>query len=91
MDFDDYYEGYLHFLDQRFRDDADAYEKAVDDMEQYDTDEWDYRGEYRAYLSAHPAIEFHECETAGAQGICQVAGTFCDHPMTAHRDAYWQN
>lgn len=91
MDFDDYYEGYLYYISQLFENDPVAYEKAVDDMEQYDTDEWDFRGAYREYLTDHPDIEFHECETAGAQGICQVAGTFCDHPMTAHRDAYWQN
>lgn len=91
MNYDDYYEGYLHFLAQRFHDDTDAYETAVDDMEQYDPDEWDYRGEYRAYLAAHPAIEFHECETSWPQGICQKAGTFCDHVMTAHNNAYWQN
>lgn len=91
MDYDAYYEGYMHYLSQRFTDDPDAYESAIDDMESYDPDEWDYRGEYRTYLSAHPAIEFHECETSGSQGICVSAGTFCDHPMTAHENAYWQN
>lgn len=95
MTYDDYYEGYLHYLSQRFRDgdtfDEDGYEAAVDDMEQYDPDEWEYRGEYRAYLAAHPAADFTECRTSGAQGICQEAGTFCDHTMTAHNDAYWQN
>lgn len=91
MNYDDYYEGYLHFLAQRFHGNTFAYEDAVDDMESYDPDEWDYRGEYRAYLSALPAIEFHECETSWPQGVCQKAGTFCDHIMTAHNDAYWQN
>ena len=50
MNYDDYYEGYLHFLAQRFHDDTDAYETAVDDMEQYDPDEWDYRGEYLSLI-----------------------------------------
>lgn len=91
MDYDDYLEGYLHFLAQRFHDDTNAYEAAVDDMEQHDPDEWEHRGEYRAYLAAHPAAEFRECETAGARGICQEAGSFCDHTMTTHNDAYWQS
>lgn len=91
MDYDDYYTGYLNFIAQRFNyEDASEYEAAVDDMESYDPDEWDYRGEYRAYLAAHPAIDFTECVTAHPSGICQEAGTFCDHPMTAHSNAYWQ-
>lgn len=84
MNYDDYYEGYRDFLAQIFPISSHAYADAVYDAEEYDPDEWDYRTEYRAYLSAHPAIEFRECETVGAQGVCQVAGTFCDHTMTTH-------
>jgi len=90
MNYDDYYEGYLHFLSQRFDLDPEGYEDAVDDMEQCDPDEWEYRGDYRAYLTMHPAIRFYECETSGSQGVCVKAGTFCDHVMTTHNDAYWQ-
>lgn len=89
MHFDDYYESYLLFICNRFSTNEDAKDEAIDDMERYDPDEWEYRGEFRAALVADG--NFTECQVSSPSGICQVAGTLCDHPMTAHDDVYWMN
>ena len=91
MNFEEYQDLYLTYVGERPYMDSEQYDLAVDDAYSYDPDEWNYRGAFREYLVNHPEIEFHECETAGAQGICQKAGTFCDHFMVSHNNAYWQN
>lgn len=84
MDFDTYLGLYLDYLAARFEDDHIALEDAALDAYEYTPNEWDYRDDFRESLP-----DFTECLVSGSQGICDTAGTFCDHPMTRHNNAYW--